>query len=286
LSTVHPSTASSCSRAGPRMSRTCWYTRVVNVGSVCPRRYIARLGETPTSASRTRTSYAGYAASGERSFAHPASLRPRDQLLERHRPQAVQKSGGPGGSDVRLENPSVEGAYVGTDADAPETFPPLSAVHTIRSSSRSVVSAGTAAGSERLRPIPPYARPPRTDPHHRWSNWDRVDTLATTNARTRLASWCAAMGPSPQSCWTTWGTVSSGFREIELRRDRLGPVGDLAPFLAPGKADAPAILLDHDWRMLTVRTGSRLRPCRSWPGTRPSDAPCGASPPGGRRARP
>ena len=33
--------------------------------------------------------------------------------------------------------------------------------------------------------------------------------------------------------WTTWGTVSSGFREIELRGDHLESVGHLAPFLAP-----------------------------------------------------
>jgi len=31
--------------------------------------------------------------------------------------------------------------------------------------------------------------------------------------------------------WTTWGTVSSGFRGIELRGDRLESVGHLAHFL-------------------------------------------------------
>jgi hypothetical protein len=30
-----------------------------------------------------------------------------------------------------------------------------------------------------------------------------------------------------------WGTVSSGFREIEIGWDRLESVGVLAPFLAP-----------------------------------------------------
>ena len=43
------------------------------------------------------------------------------------------------------------------------------------------------------------------------------------------------MSPTPGSRWTTWGTVSSGFREIELRGDRLESVGHLAPFLAPAK---------------------------------------------------
>jgi len=34
-------------------------------------------------------------------------------------------------------------------------------------------------------------------------------------------------------CWTTWSTVSSGFRQIELRGDRLESVGHVAPFVAP-----------------------------------------------------
>jgi hypothetical protein len=41
------------------------------------------------------------------------------------------------------------------------------------------------------------------------------------------------MSPNRQSRWATWGTVSSGFREIETGWDRLGSVGLLAPFLAP-----------------------------------------------------
>jgi hypothetical protein len=45
-------------------------------------------------------------------------------------------------------------------------------------------------------------------------------------------------------CWTTWSTVSSGFRQIELRGDRLESVGHVAPFLAPGKsAEAPPLSL-------------------------------------------
>src|SRR5215203_4387068 len=38
--------------------------------------------------------------------------------------------------------------------------------------------------------------------------------------------------------WTTWGTVSSGFREIEIGWDRLDSVGLLAPFLAPAARSA------------------------------------------------
>jgi hypothetical protein len=37
---------------------------------------------------------------------------------------------------------------------------------------------------------------------------------------------------------TTWGMVSSGFREIEIGWDRLESVGHLAPFLAPATAIA------------------------------------------------
>jgi hypothetical protein len=35
--------------------------------------------------------------------------------------------------------------------------------------------------------------------------------------------------PEPETRWTTWGTVSSGFREIEIGWDRLESVGLLAP---------------------------------------------------------
>jgi len=43
----------------------------------------------------------------------------------------------------------------------------------------------------------------------------------------------SAYEPASESRWTTWGTVSSGFREIEIGRDRLESVAHLAPFLAP-----------------------------------------------------
>jgi hypothetical protein len=33
--------------------------------------------------------------------------------------------------------------------------------------------------------------------------------------------------------WTTWNPISSGFRTIELRGDRLESVGHVAPFVAP-----------------------------------------------------
>ena len=39
--------------------------------------------------------------------------------------------------------------------------------------------------------------------------------------------------PDPEARPTTWGTVSSGFPEIEIGWDRLDSVGLLAPFLAP-----------------------------------------------------
>jgi hypothetical protein len=45
------------------------------------------------------------------------------------------------------------------------------------------------------------------------------------------------MSPNLGSCWTTWGTVSSGFREIEIGWNRLESVGHVAPFVAP--ADPP-----------------------------------------------
>jgi len=41
------------------------------------------------------------------------------------------------------------------------------------------------------------------------------------------------MSPNLQIGWTTWGTVSSGFRGIELRGGRLGSVGHVAPSVAP-----------------------------------------------------
>ena len=49
-----------------------------------------------------------------------------------------------------------------------------------------------------------------------------------------------AMSLNPESRWATWGTVSSGFREIEIGWDRLESAGLLASFLAPagGQADS------------------------------------------------
>jgi hypothetical protein len=41
------------------------------------------------------------------------------------------------------------------------------------------------------------------------------------------------MSPNLGSRWATWGTVSSGFREIEISSDRLESVGRVAPFVAP-----------------------------------------------------
>jgi hypothetical protein len=41
----------------------------------------------------------------------------------------------------------------------------------------------------------------------------------------------SAYEPESGTRWTTWGTVSSGFREIEIGWDRLESVGVLAPFL-------------------------------------------------------
>jgi hypothetical protein len=45
--------------------------------------------------------------------------------------------------------------------------------------------------------------------------------------------------PEPEARLTTWGTVSSGFREIEIGWDRLESVGLLAPFLAPATPGHP-----------------------------------------------
>ncbi len=46
------------------------------------------------------------------------------------------------------------------------------------------------------------------------------------------------MSPNQGSRWATWGTASSGCREIEIGWDRLESVGVLAPFLAPARAGA------------------------------------------------
>jgi hypothetical protein len=56
--------------------------------------------------------------------------------------------------------------------------------------------------------------------------------------------------------WTTWGTILSGFREIDLRGDRLESVGLLAPFLAPGSSYSPPIA--HGGNRLQTRQERRF----------------------------
>ena len=73
--------------------------------------------------------------------------------------------------------------------------------------------------------------------------WPRAGNTDLTGEASRLSGSHTdgpLMSPNLRSRWTTWGTVSSGFREIELRWDRLGYVGLLAPFLAP------AIAIGHE----------------------------------------
>src|SRR4051812_49182320 len=55
--------------------------------------------------------------------------------------------------------------------------------------------------------------------------WDSGGRIRTCDLR--------VMSPNLGCGWTTWGTVSSGFRDIELRGDRLESVGRVAPFVAP-----------------------------------------------------
>lgn len=64
----------------------------------------------------------------------------------------------------------------------------------------------------------------------------------------------AALG----SRWTTWDTVSSGFREIELRGDRPESVGLVAPFVAPDRlaTSSGCQLLP---RLLALRPAPRCR---------------------------
>src|SRR3954454_24694408 len=45
------------------------------------------------------------------------------------------------------------------------------------------------------------------------------------------------MSPNQGPRWTTWDTISSGFREIELRGDRLESVGLVAPCVAPSELE-------------------------------------------------
>jgi hypothetical protein len=76
--------------------------------------------------------------------------------------------------------------------------------------------------------------------------------------------------------WTTWGTVSSGFREIELRGDRLESVGHVAPFVAPADRDC-----EHNssrWSRIPGKTPilSSATSTLSW--TRPRSRSTGAIP--------
>ena len=45
------------------------------------------------------------------------------------------------------------------------------------------------------------------------------------------------MSPNLGSRRTTWSTVSSGFREIEIGWDRLGSVSPVAPSVSPASRD-------------------------------------------------
>ena len=60
--------------------------------------------------------------------------------------------------------------------------------------------------------------------------------------------------PGRDYCWTTWGTVSSGFREIELRWDRLESVGHVAHLL-PHRAHRRSIRSRHHDRVLRSVSG-------------------------------
>ena len=63
--------------------------------------------------------------------------------------------------------------------------------------------------------------------------------------------------PDPETRWTRWGTVSSGFHEIEIGWDRLESVGLLAPFLAPAFSTRPSHDQDAPLR-------AALGPVRPW----------------------
>src|SRR5665811_2394280 len=54
---------------------------------------------------------------------------------------------------------------------------------------------------------------------------------------------------TPQTRWTTWSPVSSGFRQIEPRWDRLESVGHVAPIVAPAARN-------HQGRFRPARTSS------------------------------
>jgi hypothetical protein len=76
------------------MSSTCWYTRIVSVGSVWPSRYIARRGGTPTSArieANVRRSVCGVMWPIQRLFPLGQQLvRPLTRGREQPRPDIVR----------------------------------------------------------------------------------------------------------------------------------------------------------------------------------------------------
>jgi hypothetical protein len=59
-----------------------------------------------------------------------------------------------------------------------------------------------------------------------------AELLSYSGGRIRTCD-LRVMSPNLKSRWTTWGTVSSGFRGIEIGLDRLESVGHVAPFVAP-----------------------------------------------------
>jgi hypothetical protein len=103
----------------------------------------------------------------------------------------------------------------------------------------------TARRAERVAPLPLGAtclRPPAppfvrlaSSPHRPQRPPPRpvVHLTAGAHIASVRGSDLRVMSPNLGSRWTTWGTVSSGFREIELCGDRLGSVGHVAPFVAP-----------------------------------------------------
>jgi hypothetical protein len=90
----------------------------------------------------------------------------------------------------------------------------------------------------------------------------------------------SAYEPESGTRWTTWGTVSSGFCEIELRGDRLESVGHLAPFLALAKPSVYLGILDlwqRSWSPFQTISSPRWTPRRAV-GARPAAPLCGISP--------
>jgi len=62
------------------------------------------------------------------------------------------------------------------------------------------------------------------------------------------------MSPNLVPRWTMWGTVSSGFREIEIGWDRLESVGHVAPSVAPDRRlVAESATVVHMPRAVSIR---------------------------------